>query len=105
MRWKTIRMPLGMGIMMGLMLPWMLHGGAAGESLGLGFVLAHIAIIAGALLVLAFGARRSNWGQKLASLLTMHRPQRAHFAPALAGLAVGWAANCGLCLAFYAEVI
>ncbi len=38
--------PLLMGGMMGLMLPWMMHM-ENGEGVGLAFVLAHVALIAG----------------------------------------------------------
>ena len=82
--------PLGMGAMMGLMLPWMMHSDGRA---GLAFVAAHLAIIAviGAIVLLWPQMRR-----RLAPVL--HRPRLHHMIPMGVGLAIGLAATCVYCL-------
>ncbi|SHG86288.1 hypothetical protein [Marivita hallyeonensis] len=71
-------MPAGMGVIMGAMMLWMLHGFLTGDGSAAGavaFVLAHVAVVSAALAAVAFGLHR-RW-PALARILA-HRPSRRH---------------------------
>lgn len=82
-------LPILMGAMMGVMGLAMLHGALTGQGsatqAGLGFILAHVAVIAAVAGAIGFGLhRRFTWLGRLAK----HRPSARHFAiMALAALA------------------
>ncbi|WP_424969787.1 hypothetical protein [Dinoroseobacter sp. S76] len=84
--------PLAMGLMMGLMIPFLLH---AETPAGLGFVLAHVAVLGGgAVLFLLVPGLRSY----LRPLLS-HRPSFRHLPRMALGLAAGWSIICLFCIA------
>lgn len=90
---KIQTMPLAMGALMGLMLPWTMHMQGTGSA-GLLFILAHLAVVAlvGTAILLIPAARR-----RLASL-RQHRPRVRHLPLMALGLAAGWALTCAACL-------
>ena len=84
--------PLAMGLMMGLMIPFLLHGET---NAGLGFVLAHLAVLGiGAALILLVPGLRT----RLRPLLS-HGPSPRHLPRMALGLAAGWSIICLFCLA------
>lgn len=88
--------PLAMGLMMGVMLPFMHH---SEMGLGLGFVLAHLGVIgAVAALVLLLPRLRP-----ILNRLVTHRPKIAHLPVMALGLGIGWGAVCLYCLAIAGE--
>lgn len=83
------RMAPIMGLMMGAMLPFMLHGAMAGA--GIAFVLAHVAVALGLLAaVLIFPAMRAR--------LAKHRPNRRVFVLMTGAALVGFGLVCVHCL-------
>ena len=89
MRRADIR-PMGMGIMMGAMALWMLHGyltGTGGGLPGVTFVLAHVAGVAIAVIGVGLGLHR-RWSA-LARVLS-HRPSMRHLG-LMPGVAIGTA--------------
>jgi hypothetical protein len=103
MRDRKMTAPLMMGAMMGLMLPWMLHSGAAGQSFGLGFLMLHLGAILLAAATLLLAVKAGQNGAALRRALARHRPQWAHVGLMGVGLTFGLGATCLLCLGFYAE--
>ena len=86
MRAMTV-FPMAMGGAMGVMMPFMLHSvGAAGA---LWFVLAHVAVLAVAVLLVGSGLAR--FWPVLAARIRSHRPSLAHLALMGAGMALGFA--------------
>jgi hypothetical protein len=85
-----------MGLMMGLMLPFMAH---SETSLSLGFVLAHVAVLAAAAALALLAPRL----RPMARRLLTHRPKLAHVPMMALGLALGWGAVCLYCLAILGE--
>ncbi len=98
------RMAVGMGLMIGLMLPWMVHGGQTGGWAALAFVLGHVAIVLIALVagLLVMRLRPGTCLPSIIARLRTHRPSHAHLVPGGAGLALGWAMTCVICLSLYA---
>jgi hypothetical protein len=86
-------------LVMGLMLPWMLH---AEQSVGLAIVLTHVAVIGGTALVAAYGATRF---EPAARLLSGHRPKLTHLGPMGVGLGLGWSMVCVFCIAIWQGAI
>jgi high-affinity Fe2+/Pb2+ permease len=71
--------PALMGVMMGAMGLWMLHGAMTGQGMASGavFVLSHVAVVIVALAAIALGLhRRLPWLGRVAA----HRPSVRHFA-------------------------
>jgi hypothetical protein len=86
------KMPLAMGLMLGLMAPWMLHSDAQA---GFWFVLAHVAIIGGlSLLTLMI----PNLRHRVANITRHHQPSPKHLLPLATTFALGWALTCAFCL-------
>lgn len=83
------RMAPVMGLMMGGMIPLMVHGSVAGT--GLAFVLAHVAVAAAAASLALFMPRALAW-------MRSHAPGRVALTRMTAGLLVGFAAICSHCL-------
>lgn len=90
----NLKLPLAMGAMMGIMMPFMIH---AAPELGLAFVLAHLAVaglaIAGALLAVR-SQRLARWVARM----PMHRPNLRHVAGMASGAVFGFALVCTYCL-------
>ncbi|WP_316015688.1 hypothetical protein [Roseobacter sp. HKCCA0434] len=81
-------LPLVMGTVMGLMLPWMIHSGGGA---GIRFVLAHVVAI---LAIASLALIRPGIRRALRRHVTGgHLPRMG------AGLALGLAATCAICLA------
>ena len=81
-------LPVAMGAMMGMMVPWMLHMDARA---GIGFVLAHFAIV-------LFAASLGLLLPRLRRRVFAHF-RAAHVLRKGAGAAFGFAATCLFCLA------
>jgi len=80
--------PAAMGIVMGLMLPFALHGnGVAG---GIVFLAAHGLVVA----VVFWAATRFA---AVRTAIAQHRPSRKHFFHMSGGIAAGWAVVCIAC--------
>ncbi|WP_424976329.1 hypothetical protein [Dinoroseobacter sp. S124A] len=93
---KLTSPPVAMGLMLGLMLPFLLH---SERGLGLGFVLAHLAV---ALTAMALGLCLPR-PRPLARRFLTHHPKPAHLPLMGFGLALGWGAVCLYCLAILGE--
>ncbi|MCK0149707.1 hypothetical protein MWU54_06710 [Marivita sp. S6314] len=70
-------LPLGMGLMMGAMGMWMLHGALTGDGgmPGAIFILAHVAVVGLGALAAAFGLHR-RW--PALRRIRLHRPSLRH---------------------------
>ena len=82
-----------MGLVMGLMIPWMMHM-ESGAGAGLAFVLAHVAAIA----LVSLAALFLPSVRRRAGRLLQHRPQVRHMPFMALGLAAGWTLTCAFCL-------
>ncbi len=83
------KMPVLMGLLMGLMLPWMVH--SAGRDAGLIFVLAHIGGIA---LIMALGLVLPSVRRRLGTL----RRHKHHVPLMVLAAAAGFGMICAYCL-------
>ena len=82
--------PLGMGLLMGPMMLWMIHGQLTGTTQSgwatAAFVGAHLLIIAALITGAVFAARLSPWMHSV--LDRLHRPSLSHVTAMLVGLVV-----------------
>ncbi len=81
--------PWAMGLMMGLMLPFVIHAGA-----GLAFVLAHVAVVGAVLVAATF----LPLPETLRTVIASHRPSLRHFAVMALAVGIGFGAICLYCL-------
>ncbi|MEL6609741.1 MAG: hypothetical protein AAFO58_04600 [Pseudomonadota bacterium] len=88
----TRAMPVMIGLAMGLMIPFVVHGnGAVGGAL---FLIAHLLVLLAVLLLLRFVPR-------IGRVLRTHRPSPAHMARMALGAAAGFAVICLSCTFFF----
>ena len=87
-------MPLAMGALMGLVMPWMMHM-PGGEKAGLLFVFAHVVPLLLLVSLALFSRRVRGWLTHVKN----HVGSARHLGLMGLGVVLAWAATCAYCLA------